>query len=87
MAAHDGNTVSPPARFAFEQAVRIAPSHPAPPFFLGLAHIRADDYAAARPLWARAVALSPAGASYRRDIALRLALLDRLLARQGPRRR
>ncbi|WP_375426873.1 tetratricopeptide repeat protein [uncultured Sphingomonas sp.] len=80
MAAHDGNTVSPPARFAFEQAMRIAPTHPAPPFFLGLAHVRADEYAAARPYWARAAALSPERASYRRDIALRLALLDRLLA-------
>lgn len=78
-AAHDGQ-VSPAARFAFDQAMRLAPRHPAPPFFLGLAHIRADDYAAARPLWARAVALSPEGASYRRDIAIRLALLDQLLA-------
>lgn len=81
-AAHDGDTVSPPARFAFEQAMRLAPKHPAPPFFMGLAHVRAEDYAAARPLWARAVTLSPEGASYRRDIALRLALLDRLLAEQ-----
>jgi cytochrome c-type biogenesis protein CcmH/NrfG len=86
MAAHDGNTLSPPARFAFEQAIRIAPTHPAPPFFLGLAHVRAEEYAAARPYWARAAALSPEGASYRRDIALRLALLDRLLAEQSRRR-
>lgn len=81
-AVHDG-TVSPPARFAFEQAMRLAPRHPAPPFFLGLAHVRADQYGTARPYWARAVALSPEGASYRRDIAIRLALLDRLLAEQA----
>lgn len=80
-ADHDGQ-VSPPARFAFEQAIRLAPKHPAPPFFLGLAHIRAEDYATARPLWARAVGLSPENASYRRQIALRLALLDRLLVEQ-----
>lgn len=77
-AAHDG-TVSPPALFAFRQAARLGPDHPAPPFFLGQAYVRADDYGRARPLWARALALSPPGASYRRDIALRLALLDRLL--------
>lgn len=82
-ATHDGNRVSPPARFAFEQAMRLAPAHPAPPFFLGLAHVRADEYAAARPLWARAVRLSPENASYRRDLALRLMLLDRLLAEQA----
>lgn len=81
-AAHDG-TVSPPAKFAFEQAVRLAPAHPAPYFFLGLAHVRADDYATARPFWARAVTLSPADASYRRAIALRLTLLDRLIAQEN----
>ena len=82
LAAHDGDTVSPPALFAFQQAMRIAPRHPAPPFFLGLAHVRAGEYPAARPFWARAVAVSPEGASYRRDIALRLALLDRVIADQ-----
>lgn len=80
-AAHDG-TVSPPARLAFQQAIRLAPNHPAPPFFMGLALIRADDYAAARPLWARAAALSPERASYKRDLEFRLALLDQLIADQ-----
>ena len=83
LSAHDGNVLSPPAQFAFDQAIRVAPLHPAPHFFLGLAHIRANDYRAARGQWARAFALSPAGASYRRDIAMRLQLLDRLLAEQG----
>jgi cytochrome c-type biogenesis protein CcmH/NrfG len=85
MAAHDGDTVSPPARFAFDQAARVAPTHPAPPFFLGLAHVRAEEYAAAQPYWARAATLTREGASYRRDIRLRLALLDRLLADQARR--
>lgn len=80
LAEHDGGRVSPPALFAFQQAMRIAPEHPAPPFFLGLAHVRAGELAAARPLWARALALSPQGASYRQDIALRLFLLDRFMA-------
>ncbi|MCP3734473.1 hypothetical protein M9979_06230 [Sphingomonas sp. RP10(2022)] len=83
LATHDGNVVSPPALFAFRQAIRVAPAHPAPSFFLGLAYVRAGDFPAARQAWARALALSPQGASYRRDIAMRLALLDRLLAEQG----
>jgi Flp pilus assembly protein TadD len=83
LAQHDGNVVSPPALFAFQQAIRVAPRHPAPHFFLGLAHVRANDYAAARTEWAKALALSPAGASYRRDIAMRLMLLDRLLEQQA----
>jgi len=86
MAAHDGNVPSPPALFAFRHAIRLAPLHPAPHFFLGLAYVRANDFANARAQWARALALSPAGASYRRDIAVRLMLLDRLLAMQEGRR-
>lgn len=77
LAVHDGGRVSPPALFAFQQAMRIAPEHPAPPFFLGLAFARAGDLAAARPLWLRALQLSPERASYRRDIAVYLVMLDR----------
>ncbi len=80
LAAHDGNQVSPPALFAFQQAMRLAPRHPAPPFFLGLAYVRAGNLQAAQPYWARALALTPATVSYREDIAIRLALLERVLA-------
>ena len=79
LAAHDGGRLSPPALFAFQQAQRLAPDHPAPPFFLGLAYVRANDFAAARPLWARALALTPPGVSFRKDIAARLAVLDAYL--------
>ena len=85
LAAHDGNQVSSAALFAFQQATRLAPRHPAPPFFLGLAYVRAGDFAAARPYWARALALTPARISYHDAIATRLALLDRLLEAQATR--
>jgi len=84
LAAHDGGQVSPPALFAFQQATRLSPHHPAPPFFEGLAYVRAGNFAAARPLWARALRLTPPGLSYRKEIAVRLALLDRYLAMGGP---
>lgn len=83
LAAHDGNQLSPPALFAFQQAIRVAPQHPGPRFFLGLAQVRQNDYEATRASWASALALSPAGASYRRDIALRVMLIDQLLAEQN----
>jgi len=86
LVAHDGGQVSPPALFAFQQAMRLSPRHPAPPFFLGLAYVRAGNFAAAAPLWRRALALAPDGASYRRDIAVRSELLDRFLAMSGPAR-
>ncbi|MBI0474490.1 tetratricopeptide repeat protein [Sphingomonas sp. MA1305] len=84
MAAHDGGQLSPPALFAFQQAMRLSPQHPAPPFFLGLAYLREENFEEARRYWARALALTPAHASYRRDVEVRLALLDRLIAmREG----
>jgi len=78
-AQHDG-TVSPAALFAFRHAMHLAPAHPAPPFFLGTAYISSGQLAQARPYWARALALSPQGASYRNEIAARLKALDDYLA-------
>lgn len=83
LSIHDGNQVSPTALFAFQQASRISPAHPAPPFFLGQAYVDAGQFGEARRYWARALALSPEGASYRTDIAQRLMVLDRFLAIQA----
>ncbi|RIA46889.1 tetratricopeptide repeat protein [Hephaestia caeni] len=80
LAQHDGGVVSPASLFAFRRAMALAPKHPAPPFFLGLAYVRAGEFAEARPYWARALDLTPGDASYRPEIAVRLMLLDRFLA-------
>ena len=80
LAADARDQVSPPALLAFRRAAQLAPEHPAPPFYLGMAYVRAGQFREARPYWARALALSPARTSYRQEIALRLSLLDRLLA-------
>lgn len=79
---HDG-TMSPAARLAFDQATRLAPEHPAPPFFEGLAYAQGGDYRAARRSWARALQLTPEKAAYRRDIAVRLAALDLVIAQRN----
>lgn len=78
-AQHDG-TVSPAALFAFRHAVHLAPQHPAPPYFLGQAYIQSGQFALARPYWARALALTPPGLSYRTQIADQLKRLDDYLA-------
>ena len=80
LAANDGERMSPPALLAFRRAAQLSPEHPAPPFFAGLVYVRSGDFAAARPLWAKALALTPANAPYRQAIAVRLLLLDRYLA-------
>lgn len=86
LSAAAGGQLSPPALLAFRKAGQLAPNHPAPPFYLGLSYVRAGDFATARPLWARAVAMSTPGTQYRQEIAMRLALLDRLLAMSRDRR-
>ncbi|WP_188055636.1 MULTISPECIES: tetratricopeptide repeat protein [unclassified Sphingosinithalassobacter] len=79
LAQRDGNNVSPPAELAFDRAIELWPEHPGPPFYRGLAHVRAGDFAGARRWWARAVELTPEDASYRNDLVMRLFLLDRFL--------
>ncbi|MBB5708836.1 tetratricopeptide repeat protein [Sphingomonas xinjiangensis] len=84
LAQNDGNQISPASRFAFDRAMTLAPKHPGPPFFYGLAHIREGKLVEARPYWAKAVALTPKDASYRGELLTRLFLLDRFLeAQQG----
>lgn len=80
LAADADDQVTPPALLAFRQAARLAPEHPAPPFYAGMAYVRAGQFGEARRYWRRAYALSPAGTSYRREIGVRLGLLERLLA-------
>lgn len=69
-----------PALLAFRRAAQLAPEHPGPPFYAGLAYVQAGDFTTARAYWRRAFALSPLGASYRQEIGVRLNLLERLLA-------
>lgn len=82
-AAHDGQALSPPARFAFARAFRLAPESAGPPFFLGLVQVQAGDIDAARPAWRQALMLTPRDAPYRGDIAERLGMLDQFAAMQS----
>jgi Flp pilus assembly protein TadD len=80
LAVHDGNVVSPASRLAFDRAIQLAPQHPGPAFFLGTAFVRSGEFDKARAWWARALALTPAAAPYRAEVAMRLTLLDRVMA-------
>lgn len=79
LAIHDGQ-MSPAAKLAFARAVQLAPEHPAPPYYVAMAYVRAGELPAARGWLARAVALSREGTEYRRQIAGQLMLLDRYMA-------
>lgn len=76
---HDGS-LSPPARFAFDRAITLAPRHPAPRFFRGLGHVQSGQLAEARADWVQALTLTPANAPYRAGIEERLAVLDQFIA-------
>jgi cytochrome c-type biogenesis protein CcmH len=72
---HGGGMVSPAATFAFQRAAEIAPAHPGPPFFMGLAFAQSGRFGQARAIWTELLARSPADAPWRADLEQRLAQL------------
>lgn len=64
LADHAG-TITPASQLAFERAAELAPDHPAPPFFYGLALARSGDPQSALALWRGVLAQAPADASWR----------------------
>jgi cytochrome c-type biogenesis protein CcmH/NrfG len=63
--ADHSRTLSPAARFAFARSAELAPGHPAPPFFLGLAEARSGNPQEAARQWREILAGAPANASWR----------------------
>ena len=60
-----GGGLNPAARLAYRNAAALAPDHPAPPFFLGLAEARSGNAEEAVRLWRAILATAPANASWR----------------------
>ena len=80
---HGDGFISPAAQFAFQRAATISPTHPGPPFFMGLALAQSGRLAEARVIWARLLEQAPKEASYRADLESRLARLDAMIGEQG----
>jgi cytochrome c-type biogenesis protein CcmH len=57
--------LTPAAELAYARAAELAPGHPAPAFFRGLARARTGDRGGAIQLWSRLLANAPAEASWR----------------------
>ena len=68
--------VTPAAEFAYERARTLAPKHPAPLFFRGLALARSGEREQALESWQQALALTPAGTTYRPMIEGGIAMLE-----------
>lgn len=75
LVAHGGGVMSPAAALAFDEAARRDPSHPAPPFFAGLAMAQSGDLKGAEAVWSQLLERSPADAPWRPDLEQRLAQL------------
>ena len=58
-------SITPASELAFRRAAELAPGHPAPKFFYGLALARSGERAGALTLWNSALAEAPAEASWR----------------------
>ena len=58
-------TLTPGAQFAFVRAAELAPGHPAPLFFLGLAEARSGQPKQAIARWRNVLANAPADATWR----------------------
>lgn len=63
--ADHARSYSPAAAYAFDRAERIAPRHPAPKFFRGLALVRSGRLDEGAAQWRMALAQSPPDASWR----------------------
>ncbi len=72
---HAGGLMTPSAELAFRRASRIAPEHPGPKFFFGLALAQGGKFDEAESLWRGLLQTAPADASWRPMVEERLAML------------
>ena len=80
LADHAG-MLTPAGELAFRRANQLAPEHPAPRFFYGLALARSGDTEDALTIWRELLANAPADASWRPIVE------DTVAAVEGPRRK
>ena len=80
LVVHGGGMMSPAAQLAFNRAARLAPGHPGPRFFYGLALAQGGNYDEAERIWRELLATAPPDAEYRRIVEERLQALQQARA-------
>ncbi|MCX9146481.1 tetratricopeptide repeat protein [Erythrobacter sp. WG] len=81
LVGHADGFVTPAAVQAFGRAKAIDPLNPGAEYYLGVAYLRSGEIIAARNVWARLLADSPADAPWRPGLAADVARLDDMIAR------
>ena len=77
---HGGGGITPAADLAFRRAVGLAPKHPAPRLFYGMALLTGGRFAEAERVWRQALALAPPNARYRPGLEQQLAMISKARA-------
>ena len=82
LVVHADGLMSPAAELAFKRAERLAPNHPGPKFFFGLALAQGGRLEEAESIWRGLLATTPPG-EWREIIEEKLALIEqaRMMAR------
>jgi cytochrome c-type biogenesis protein CcmH len=81
LVVHSGGLMTPAAQLAFERAAGLAPDHPAPRFFFGLALAQSGRLDEAERIWRDLVATAPADAPWRAQVEQQLQMLEQAKAR------
>ena len=84
LALHAGGLLTPAADLAFRRAIGLAPRHPGPLLFYGIALAQNGRLPEAEKAWQRALALAPPSASWREPLEQQLAMLAAAPAPQAP---
>jgi cytochrome c-type biogenesis protein CcmH/NrfG len=80
LVAHADGMMTPAAEFAFRRAEQLAPGHPAPRFYWGLALAQGGQFDQAEQIWRQLLSEAPADAEYRRTIEQQLDALGQARA-------
>lgn len=75
LVVHGGNMMNPAAQLAFQRAAAIAPNHPGPRFFYGLALAQGGNYDEAERVWRELLPTIPADSQFRTITEQRLQAL------------
>jgi cytochrome c-type biogenesis protein CcmH/NrfG len=79
---HGDGLLSPAADLAFRRAVSLAPRHPGPRIFHGIALAQNGRFDEAELRWRQALALGPAGAPWREGLERQIEMVRQARARQ-----